>query len=143
MADPPNTACPDPSPVLVAGTFPLQPAPQKSWHRLALSVFGITIISAMWAWAVYHVYHLPPEKLGAFTSITTNCFYSIAVIVIFMITGRLVWEWSQSSNIAASSAAILTGDTATPVVPVAVVDTTMHPIAQTPPKASAANPLGQ
>lgn len=73
-------------------------APPKSWHRLALSLFGIICNTAVWAWAVSFIYHLPAEKLGSFTSLTTNVLYTNAVIIVFMITGRLVWEWSNSTS---------------------------------------------
>ncbi len=86
----------------------LIPTPAKSWHRLALSLFGISIIVGMWVWAVSYIFHLPPEKLASFTSLTTNAFYTIAVIIVFMITGRLVWEWSNSTTSAATVASAVT-----------------------------------
>jgi hypothetical protein len=89
---------PDTPPVVASTTNVEVSPPPKSWHRLALSLFGISIIVGMWAWAVFHIYGLPPDKLASFTSITTNAFYAISVIIIFMITGRLVWEWSNASS---------------------------------------------
>lgn len=72
--------------------------PPKSWHRLALSLLGISIIASMWVGAVAYIFRLPPDKLAAFTSVTTNSLYTIAAIVIFMVTGRLVYEWQNTTS---------------------------------------------
>jgi len=70
---------------------------------MALSLFGIVIVVLCWRWAVCHLYTLPEAALAGFVSLTTNSFYVIGSIVIFMITGRLVYEWSnrteQASNV--------------------------------------------
>jgi hypothetical protein len=79
-------------------------SPPKSWHRLILSLFGIGIITGMWVWAIDYIVRLPADKLAAFSSVTTNSFYTIAAIVIFMITGRLVWEWSNATTSASTVA---------------------------------------
>ncbi len=70
---------------------------RKPWQRFALSLLGILIIVFLWRWSVLHLYSLPVTSITAFTSITTNCMYSVAVIVIFMITGKLVWDWKNST----------------------------------------------
>ncbi len=67
------------------------------WQRLALSLIGIIVVAAMWRWAVFHLYDLPEASLTAFASITTNAFYVIAAIVIFMVTGKLVYDWKNQT----------------------------------------------
>jgi hypothetical protein len=61
-------------------------------------MFGITLNTGIWAWAVAHIYHLPAEKLSAFVTLSTHAMYTNAIIIVFMITGRLVWEWSNASS---------------------------------------------
>ena len=68
---------------------------RKPWQRTALSVLGIAIVAGMWRWATYHLYSLPSAALAPFTSITNNSFYVIGSIVVFMVTGRLVYEWKN------------------------------------------------
>lgn len=78
--------------------------PPSSWQRLILSLTGVLIISGSWRWAVAHLYTLPVPALPGFVSITTNAFYVIGAIIIFMVTGKLVYEWkmgtSQVQNVA-------------------------------------------
>ena len=49
------------------------------------------------------MYTLPPEALAGFVSITTNTLYITGAIVIFMVTGRLIYDWkigtSQIQNV--------------------------------------------
>ena len=71
---------------------------KTTWQRLLLSLVGILTIQISWRWAVAHLYTLPPEALAGFVSITTNSFYVIGAIVIFMVTGRLVYEWKMGTN---------------------------------------------
>lgn len=66
---------------------------KKSWQRLTLSLIGIALIVATWMQAVSHLYKLPTPALASFTTITVNSQYVIAAIVIFMVTGRLIYEW--------------------------------------------------
>jgi len=73
---------------------------QKSWHRLTLSLFGIIVIVLCWRWAVAHLYTIPEYSVAAFTSVTTNAFYVVGAIVIFMVTGRLVYDWSNKTQAA-------------------------------------------
>jgi hypothetical protein len=68
------------------------------WQRLTLSLFGILIVLAVWRWSVGHLYTLPEAALSSFTAITTNAMYVISAIVIFMVTGRLVYEWSNRTE---------------------------------------------
>lgn len=68
------------------------------WQRLALSLIGIIVIVLCWRWAVCHLYTLPEQALAPFTSITTNSFYVIAAIVVFMVTGRLVYDWANRTQ---------------------------------------------
>ena len=70
---------------------------KKSWQRLTLSMIGLFIVQAVWMQAITHLYHLPPEALAAFTTITVNSQYVTAAIVIFMVTGRLVYEWKMNT----------------------------------------------
>lgn len=67
--------------------------PHKSWRRLTLSVLGIAIVAANWRWAVAHLYTLPEHSIAVFASITNNAAYVIGAIVIFMVTGTLVYDW--------------------------------------------------
>lgn len=71
---------------------------KKSWQRLTLSLVGIVIIAAMWRWGVYHLYHLPEHSIAAFVSLTTNAFYTTSAIVIFMVTGRLIYDWKNTTS---------------------------------------------
>ena len=65
---------------------------------MALSLLGILIIAISWRWSVAHLYTLPESTLAAFTAITSNAFYVIGSIVIFMISGRLVYEWANRTS---------------------------------------------
>ena len=68
------------------------------WQRLALSLIGIAVIGAAWHVAIEHLYSLPNEHAySAFTTITVNAFYVVAAIVVFMVTGRLIYEWQMST----------------------------------------------
>ena len=71
---------------------------KKSWQRMALSLAGVLILAGMWRWSVYHLYTLPEHSIAAFVSLTTNDSYVIGAIVIFMVTGRLVYEWKHSTT---------------------------------------------
>ena len=79
------------------------PSPKPSvtappWQRLLLSLSGIILIEASWRWAIAHLYTLPIPALAGFVSLTTNAFYVIGAIVIFMVTGRLVYEWRMGTQ---------------------------------------------
>jgi hypothetical protein len=69
-----------------------------TWQRLVLSVLGVLVIEGSWRWAVAHLYTLPPASLSGFVSLTTNAFYVIGAIIIFMVTGKLVYEWKMGSQ---------------------------------------------
>lgn len=45
-----------------------------------------------------HLYTLPVPALAGFVSLTTNAFYVIGAIVIFMVTGRLIYEWKMNTQ---------------------------------------------
>ncbi len=64
---------------------------------MALSLIGIGIIIAEWRWAVFHLYALPAQSIAAFTSITVNANYVIGAIVIFMVTGKLIYDWKNTT----------------------------------------------
>ena len=70
----------------------------STWQRMMLSATGIILIQISWRWAIAHLYTLPPEAYSSFTTITTNSFYCIGAIVIFMVTGRLVYEWKMGTS---------------------------------------------
>lgn len=70
---------------------------KRPWQRLLLSLIGLALIGGCWFAAVQHLYTLKPEALAAFTTITVNAFYVVAAIIIFMVTGRLVYEWKNNS----------------------------------------------
>lgn len=72
--------------------------PAQSWQRLALSLTGVAVISGSWRWAVAHLYTLPTPALAGFVSITTNAFYVIGAIIVFMVTGKLVYEWKMGTS---------------------------------------------
>ena len=74
--------------------------PIKSFcsQRLIISLIGITLIQISWRWAVAHLYTLPPEALAGFVSITTNTLYITGAIVIFMVTGRLIYDWKMGTS---------------------------------------------
>lgn len=69
-----------------------------TWQRLVLSVIGVLVIQLSWRWAVCHLYTLPTPALAGFVSITTNAFYVIGAIIIFMVTGKLIYEWKMGTS---------------------------------------------
>jgi len=77
-----------------------------TWQRLVLSIIGIILIELSWRWSVCHLYTLPAPALSGFVTITTNAFYVIGAIVVFMVTGKLIYEWkmgtSQIQNVSSS-----------------------------------------
>jgi hypothetical protein len=77
--------------------LPIKKALQTPWQRLVLSIAGILTIEASWRWAVAHLYTLPPEAIAGFVTITTNSFYVIGSIVIFMVTGKMIYEWKLNT----------------------------------------------
>ena len=68
------------------------------WQRMALSLLGILIIVGMWRWSVMHLYALPVASLAAFTTLTTNAFYTISSIVVFMVTGKVIMDWKMNTQ---------------------------------------------
>jgi hypothetical protein len=70
---------------------------RKSFQRFTLSLIGVFVILVTWSFAVGHLYHLPAAALSAFTTITVNAQYTIAAIIIFMVTGRLIYEWRMNT----------------------------------------------
>lgn len=69
-----------------------------TWQRLVLSITGVLVIELSWRWAVCHLYTLPTPALAGFVSITTNAFYVIGAIIIFMVTGKLIYEWKMGTS---------------------------------------------
>lgn len=66
---------------------------------MALSLLGIAIIFFLWRWSTNHLYTLPEHSIAAFSGITTNALYTIAAIVIFMVTGKLIYDWKNASTV--------------------------------------------
>ena len=69
-----------------------------TWQRLVLSIIGVLVIEGSWRCSVCHLYTLPTAALAGFVSITTNAFYVIGAIIIFMVTGKLVYEWKMGTS---------------------------------------------
>lgn len=68
------------------------------WQRMLVSMLGVLIIMGVWRLAVMHLYSLPSaESITAFTSITNNCLYTIAALVVFFVTNKLVFDWKNST----------------------------------------------
>ena len=63
-----------------------------------LSLFGIAIVSVKWWFSIKYLYTLPMAALASFTSITTNSDYVTGAIVIFMVTGVLIYNWSNRTE---------------------------------------------
>lgn len=75
------------------------------WTRLILALAGLITVQVTWRWAVEHLYKLPPETLAAFQAITTHTLYVTGVIVVWAITGKLLWDWKNQSQSVAQSVA--------------------------------------
>jgi hypothetical protein len=67
-------------------------------QRLFASLVGIAVIQASWRWAVEHLYTLPEVALAGFVTITTNTLYVTGAIVIFLVTGRMVYDWKMGTT---------------------------------------------
>jgi len=67
-------------------------------QRFLISLIGIILVQISWRWSVAHLYTLPPDALAGFVSITTNTLYITGAIVIFMVTGRLVYDWKMGTS---------------------------------------------
>jgi hypothetical protein len=82
------------------------------WQRILVSLFGIAIIFFQWRWATENLYTLQPYALPAFTSITVNSQYVVAALAIFFVTGKLVYDWKNStvSQVIQSGESIVTED---------------------------------
>jgi len=75
---------------------------RSTWHKLFVCLLGIAIVVGIWQWATWHLYSLPPESISAFTSITTSCLYVISSIVMFFITGKVLYDWKNTTESAVS-----------------------------------------
>jgi hypothetical protein len=67
-------------------------------QRLVVSLVGIAVIQASWRWATEHFYSLPPEAFAGFVTITANSMYVTGAIVVFMVTGRMVYDWKMGTS---------------------------------------------
>jgi hypothetical protein len=72
--------------------------PQIVSQRLIISLIGIALIQASWRWAVAHLYTLPEIALAGFVTITTNTLYVTGAIVVFLVTGRMVYDWKMGTS---------------------------------------------
>jgi len=72
--------------------------PKLVSQRLVVSLIGIALIQASWRWAVCHLYTLPDVALAGFVTITTNSMYVTGAIVVFMVTGRMVYDWKMGTS---------------------------------------------
>ena len=70
---------------------------RRSWHRLVLSLIGIALTWATWRMAIDELARVKPEAIASFTTITVNALYVIASIIIFMISGRMIYEWKVNT----------------------------------------------
>lgn len=78
--------------------LPVMNVDRVPWQRLSLSILGIAIIMTEWRWATNHLYSLPPTSIAAFTTITVNSLYVVGALVVFFVTGRLVYEWKSTTT---------------------------------------------
>jgi len=67
-------------------------------QRLIVSLVGIGLIQASWRWAIAHLYTLPDTAMAGFVTITTNSMYVTGAIVVFMVTGRMVYDWKVGTT---------------------------------------------
>jgi hypothetical protein len=72
--------------------------PKLVSQRLVVSLIGIALIQASWRWAVAHFYTLPESAFAGFVTITTNTLYVTGAIVVFMVTGRMVYDWKMGTS---------------------------------------------
>lgn len=72
--------------------------PKLVSQRLIVSLIGIALIQASWRWAVAHLYTLPDIALAGFVTITTNTLYVTGAIVVFLVTGRMVYDWKMGTS---------------------------------------------
>jgi hypothetical protein len=72
--------------------------PKLVSQRLVVSLIGIALIQASWRWAVCHLYTLPEVALAGFVTITTNTLYVTGAIVVFLVTGRMVYDWKMGTS---------------------------------------------
>lgn len=78
--------------------MPSRDEPPFPWHRLILGLSGILVMLLVWRWATFHLYALPVTSLTAFQAITVNMMYVVAAIVIFMVTGKLIYDWKNTTS---------------------------------------------
>ena len=67
-------------------------------QRLLISLIGIALIQTSWRWAVAHLYTLPEASLAGFVTITTNTLYVTGAIVVFLVTGKIVYDWRMGTS---------------------------------------------
>ena len=70
---------------------------KKSWHRLALSLFGVICTMLIWHIAIERLSGIKPDYVAAFTTLTVNTQYVVGSIIVFMVTGKLVSDWKMNT----------------------------------------------
>ncbi len=71
--------------------------PPFPWTRLIVCAIAVAMVELQWRWAVYHLYSLPKEAYGPFQAITVNAMYVVGAIAIFLISGKLIYDWKNST----------------------------------------------
>jgi hypothetical protein len=71
---------------------------RKPWQRLALSLVGLAIVTVKWFVAIRLLAGVKVEHIASFTTMTTNSDYVTAAIVIFMVTGKLIYDWKNETT---------------------------------------------
>jgi hypothetical protein len=103
---------PPPAVVVAPVVTPVVKPVHRTWRRVILSLFGISLISLHWRWAVNHIYSLTAlhddAAIVAFTSITQSAMYAISAMVVFLVTGLTFFSWSQSTSLTANLAQEIT-----------------------------------
>lgn len=68
------------------------------WERVILSMGGVAALLWVWWLALQHLYALPQYALPTFQAITTNMYYAVAAVIIFAVTGHLVYDWKNQTG---------------------------------------------
>lgn len=68
------------------------------WQRLTLSLIGLIIVTTKWWAAIRILPTMDKDHVSAFVTLTNNSDYVTAAIVIFMVTGKLVYDWKMETT---------------------------------------------
>jgi len=72
---------------------------RKPWQRLALSILGIIILTAVWWVAIQHLYTLKVEAYASFTTLTGYFILGVTSIIGIMITGKAIVDMKMDAAI--------------------------------------------